>query len=109
VGFFRAEPGGILPAPDRSWKFLGYRGFLQADTYRGYDAIYDGGAIREVACRAHALRKFHDARVSDPPNAHAVLGLSAELYPIEDGLITDRVGTARVPANARHAGPDVAA
>src|SRR3954453_21020773 len=51
--------------PDRSrvgpTEFLkGYRGYLQADAYSGYDRIFadSGGAIVEVACWAHARRKF---------------------------------------------------
>ena len=38
-----------------------YRGFLQADAYGGYDGIFLGsdGGIVEVACWAHARRKFY--------------------------------------------------
>ncbi len=38
-----------------------YRGYLQADAYGGYDGIYSGGRVTEVACWAHARRKFFDA------------------------------------------------
>ena len=92
-------------AGDGPREFLrGYSGFLQADAYRGYDAIYDGEAIREVACRAHARRKFHDARASDPPNAHAALGLIAELYAVEDGL-RQRTKLERLDSRQTHALP----
>jgi len=62
-----------------------YRGFLQADAFGGYDGIYLGsqGAIIEVACNAHARRKFYDARTTDPPRAHAALGCYKQLYGIE--------------------------
>ena len=42
-----------------------YRGFLQADAYGGYDGIFLGsdGKIVEVACWAHARRKFHRCAV----------------------------------------------
>ena len=45
-----------------------YRGFLQADAYGGYDGIFLGsdGGIVEVACWAHARRKFFDARTNAP-------------------------------------------
>ncbi|HIE97460.1 MAG TPA: IS66 family transposase, partial [Fuerstia sp.] len=38
----------------------GFRGYLQADAYGGYDAIFlnSGSDITEVACWAHARRKF---------------------------------------------------
>lgn len=35
-----------------------FRGFLQADGYAGYSRLY-GSEIVEVACWAHARRKFH--------------------------------------------------
>ena len=45
-------------------KFLeGYRGYLQADAYAGYDAFFkdpERGLI-EVGCWAHARRYFHKA------------------------------------------------
>ncbi len=49
-----------------------YRGFLQADAYGGYDGIFLGsdGGIVEVACWAHARRKFFDARSNAPREAN---------------------------------------
>jgi transposase len=63
-----------------------YRGSLQADAYGGYDGIFlasDGG-IREVACWAHARRKFYDARSNAPRQANEVLEWIRQLYDIED-------------------------
>ncbi len=37
-----------------------YQGYLQADAYTGYDKIYAANKIIEVACMAHARRKFFD-------------------------------------------------
>lgn len=37
-----------------------YQGYLQADAYPGYDKLYKSGKIIEVACFAHARRKFMD-------------------------------------------------
>ena len=39
-----------------------YHGYLQADAYGGYDGIFLGsnGTIVEVACWAHARRKFYE-------------------------------------------------
>jgi transposase len=60
-----------------------YQGFLQADAYGGYDGIYHNGA-REVACWAHARRKFFDARTTDSQRATHLLSLVRELYALED-------------------------
>jgi transposase len=52
---------------DGPQEFLkGYSGYLQADAYGGYDGLYVSGAIREVACWAHARRKFDEARNTNP-------------------------------------------
>ena len=40
-----------------------FRGALQADAYSGFHHLYGAGAIYEVACWAHARRKFHDIHV----------------------------------------------
>ncbi len=60
-----------------------YKGYLQADAYGGYDGIYATGVI-EVACWAHARRKFFDARETDGVRAAAMLGMVRELYAVED-------------------------
>ncbi|WP_246196071.1 IS66 family transposase [Aquisphaera giovannonii] len=64
----------------------GYRGYLQADAYGGYDGIYAGsdGAIAEVACWAHARRKFFEARSNAPAEANRILEWVRRLYDIED-------------------------
>jgi transposase len=64
----------------------GYAGYLQADAFSGYDGIYAGsdGRIREVACWAHARRKFFEARSSSPAEASLILETIGRLYEIED-------------------------
>jgi transposase len=42
-----------------------YEGYLQADAYGGYDGIFHSRNVTEVACWAHARRKFYDAQDSD--------------------------------------------
>lgn len=73
-------------------KFLEpFQGFLQADAFSGYDSLYlphsasaDGAArIVEVACNAHARRKFHEARTSDAARSHQALAWYGQLYEIE--------------------------
>ena len=61
-----------------------YRGYLQADAYGGYDGIYSGGHVLEVACWAHARRKFFDAQDTDGKRAAYMLSLVRELYAVED-------------------------
>jgi hypothetical protein len=63
-----------------------FRGYLHADAYAGYDAIFlgSGSQIVEVACWAHARRKFFDARENYPREAHQVLEWIGQLYDIED-------------------------
>ena len=68
-------------------RFLqGFHGYLHADAYAGYDAIYLGSDsdIVEVACWAHARRKFFEARNNYPREAHQVLEWIQQLYDIED-------------------------
>jgi transposase len=64
----------------------GFRGYLQADAFSGYDAIYTGslGNVIEVACWAHTRRKFYEARTTDPARGHEALARIRQLYDIED-------------------------
>jgi len=61
----------------------GFTGYLQADAYGGYDGIYHGQGVTEVACWAHARRKFYDAQDSDGKRATQMLALIGQLYSIE--------------------------
>jgi transposase len=75
--------------PDRTragpQRFLDdYNGYLQADAYGGYDGIYHKGNVIEVACWAHARRKFFDAKDTDGRRATQLLAMVAELYAVED-------------------------
>lgn len=72
---------------DGPQRFLqNFRGYLQADAYAGYDAIFVGSAtgIVEVACWAHARRKFFEARKNYPREASQVLEWIQQLYDLED-------------------------
>jgi transposase len=66
----------------------GYSGFVQADAFSGYDAIYLGsqGRIVEVACWAHARRKFFESRSADQARAGIALAYIAQLYAVEKEL-----------------------
>jgi hypothetical protein len=76
--------------PDRSGEhaanFLaGWRGYLQADAYSGYDRNFVGGQIIEVGCMAHARRRYFDIakNAKTPGFAHDIVQRIAELYAIE--------------------------
>ena len=61
-----------------------YRGALQADAYSGFGHLYAGGAIYEVACWAHARRKFYEIHAAHAsPTTTEALERIAELYAIE--------------------------
>jgi transposase len=66
-----------------------YQGYLQADAFSGYDGLYlpdrrtAAASILEVACTAHARRKFYEARGSDALRAHQALAYYRQLYELE--------------------------
>jgi transposase len=75
----------------------GYRGFLQADAFGGYDGICAGGRVIEVGCNAHARRKFVEARTTDVARAAAALAFYRELHAIEKAIKKEIAET--VPAD----------
>jgi transposase len=75
---------------DGPQRFLAnYRGYLQADAFSGYDGLYlpdprtAQARITEVACNAHARRKFYEARGSDALRSHRALAYYRQLYELE--------------------------
>jgi transposase len=66
-----------------------FHGYLHADAFSGYDALYlpqpcaGTTPILEVACNAHARRKFNDARASAAAGAHQALAYYGQLYELE--------------------------
>lgn len=65
-----------------------YQGYLQADAFNGYDGIYleSQGRIVEVACWAHARRKFHECRRLDAARMETALAWIGKLYSVEKDL-----------------------
>lgn len=58
--------------------------YLQCDAFPGYDGLFANGHHRlEVGCWAHARRKFHDAKGTDPVRAHQAMLKIGELYKLE--------------------------
>jgi transposase len=60
----------------------GYRGFIHADGYAGYNPLYAAGAVH-VGCWAHTRRYFFEAKDNDPARAHQALARIRTLYAIE--------------------------
>lgn len=87
-------------SPDRSGEhpakqLASFTGFLQADAYAGFEALYRprqtqagivaNAAITEVACWAHCRRKFHDVWVANQPAvAKETIDRIRVFYDIED-------------------------
>jgi transposase len=88
--FLNHAPLELLPGEKRPPPFQGH---LQADAYGGYDEVFrtkdDQGKplVLEVACWAHARRKFFDAQESkDRDVALAALKAIGEFYSVEHKL-----------------------
>jgi hypothetical protein len=62
----------------------GWKGHLMVDDYGGYKALFKSG-ITELACLAHARRKFFDLYAANQsPNAGEALVRIGKLYAIEE-------------------------
>jgi transposase len=86
VYFYSPDRGGAHPVAHMA----SFTGFLQADGYAGYEALYDRarskpGPIVEVACWAHCRRKIFDVwEATKSPVAKQALDRIAAVYVIED-------------------------
>jgi len=62
-----------------------FSGYLQADAYSGYDELYKDAKreVIEVACWAHARRKFFEAQSSDLMRSTVMLAYVRLLYDVE--------------------------
>jgi transposase len=90
--YVRGDPDPPLTAfdfsIDRSKKrpldFLaGYRGYVHADAYSGYDELFLRQDVAEVGCWVHARRKFDEAATSRPQEATEIMARIAKLYQVE--------------------------
>jgi len=81
--FYSPDRGGAHPAAH----LKGFAGFLQADGYAGFEALYERpgtDAITEVACWAHCRRKFFEVwEGTKSPVAKEALDRIAAFYMIE--------------------------
>jgi transposase len=83
----------------------GWTGHLMVDDYSGYKALFRDGSVVELACMAHARRKFFDlAKANGSPVATRALRHIARLYRIEAKAAASTAEARRL-LRARHAQP----
>src|SRR5262245_31820202 len=100
VGHSRDAPAAFL---------MGYKGFVHADGYTGYNPVYEGGATH-VGCMMHVRRYFFDARLDDPVRAHEALARIRALYAVEQAAKEKGLtGAALAAYRQEHAGPSLTA
>jgi transposase len=96
--------------PDRKGQhprvhLAGFTGALHADGYAGFDRLFESGRIREIACWAHARRKFFDLyEATQSPIAKEALDRIGALYAIESE-IRGKPPDGRRDARQARAGP----
>ena len=93
-------------------RFLeGFSGYLQADAYTGYDALFTdstaaSGQVIEVACMAHCRRKWWEAQEADSRRAHEAISYIGRLYELEEQFDEAKLaGDALRDARQQHAMP----
>jgi len=89
-------PNRSRDGPDSFMK--AFHGYLQADAYSGYDELYRDRSrnITEVACWAHARRRYFEAQSSDLMHSTVILAYIRLLYDVEREARTMRLsGEAR--------------
>ncbi len=74
----------------------GFRGYLQADAYTGYDAVYRSLPVVEVGCWAHARRRVHDAVTAGDQRGARLLALIGRLFAFEKRAKDDGLDSAAV-------------
>lgn len=80
---FTANRAGIHPRRD----LAGFTGYLQADAYSGFNGLYTGGQIFEVACWAHFRRELFERHKQQPTALTTdLLDRIGQLYAIEANI-----------------------
>jgi len=109
--------GSVVPSavlfrytPDRKGihprtHLIRFTGALHADGYAGFDRLFESGRIHEIACWAHARRKFFDLyEATQSPIAKEALDRIGALYGIESEIRGKPPDERRAARQAR-AGP----
>jgi transposase len=62
-----------------------YAGYLQADAYKGWDAVYARSSrVIEAGCMAHARRFWFEAKDTDPVHALQAIAFIRQLHDVEE-------------------------
>ncbi len=87
-------------------RFLsGYKGYIHADGYAGYNPLYTAGATH-VGCWMHARRNFFEAKENDPGRAHEAIARIRLLYEVESAATEKQLqGPALAAYRQEHSGP----
>jgi transposase len=84
-----------------------FAGAMHVDGYAGFDKLFETGRIHEIACWAHARRKFFDLyEATQSPIAKEALDRIGTLYGIE-GEIRGRPPDERKAVRQARAGPSL--
>lgn len=62
---------------------MGYKGYIHADAYKGYDKLFKQEGVIECACWMHIRRKFYEAGDAPKYLKGKVLGLIRKMYHYE--------------------------
>ena len=100
---FNYTPNRCRDGPDAFFK--GYKGYLQVDAYSGYEGLFVTDDIKEVACWAHARRKFFEAKTTDERRSHEMLGMIRSLYAVEDEVAKIEKEVEKACYRQQHAKP----
>lgn len=77
---FTANRAGVHPKRE----LAGFNGFLQADAYSGFNGLYAGNSVSEVACWAHFRRELFERHKQQPTALTTdLLDRIGQLYAIE--------------------------
>jgi transposase len=100
---FDLSPGHQHEYPQ---KFLaGYRGFIHADGYAGYNPLYAAGATH-IGCWMHVRRKFFEAKESAAALAHEAIARIRLLYAVETAAKERHLSGGELASyRQEHAGP----
>ena len=86
-----------------------FQGVLQSDRYAGYNAVREREDIIDVACWAHARRKFKEAEVTAGRRTQSILEKIGRLYAVEKRAREERLDPeARTHLRVEHSGPVLA-
>jgi transposase len=85
LAWYRFTPDRSGAHPQR--ELVTFSGFLQADAYAGYDPLYAGNRVTEVACWAHFRRKIYDIHKTKPTALTTdLLARIGTLYAVEEQI-----------------------